>query len=78
MHYIKLSGRTIGLGRGRDSDIRVHDISVSRNHAKLTIESGAVFLVDRESKFGTLVKIQKPVVLGLGSTFGVQCGRTYL
>jgi pSer/pThr/pTyr-binding forkhead associated (FHA) protein len=66
MHYVKLTGKTIGLGRGRDSDVRVHDISVSRNHATISVTDRGVYLKDRDSKFGTLVKVQKPITISLG------------
>lgn len=42
------------LGRSNDTDIRVNDISVSRNHAKLMVQDKKVYLYDNHSKFGTL------------------------
>lgn len=49
----------IKLGRGHDTDVRIHDISVSRLHAyiKRDPDSGFVFIEDNGSKFGTLVQI---------------------
>lgn len=68
----------IRLGRGHDSDIRLPDISVSRNHANIKLTSAGLFLDDISSKFGTLVKIKKPILLTPNSKFSVQCGRTLL
>ena len=47
----------IKIGRGTDNDLRVQDISVSRIHAFIKRDplSGAFYLQDNHSKFGTLV-----------------------
>lgn len=63
-------------GRGNDADIRISDISVSRNHALLKVEKDNVTLHDLHSKFGTLVlandfhvmEVNKPTVLQVGRT----------
>ena len=48
----------IKLGRGHDTDVRIHDISVSRLHAHIKKdEFGRYFIEDNSSKFGTLVQI---------------------
>lgn len=70
--------KNIRLGRGHDSDIRLPDISVSRNHANIKLASSGLFLDDVSSKFGTLIKIKKPIFLSPGMKFSVQCGRTLL
>jgi RING-variant domain/FHA domain len=70
--------KNIRLGRGHDSDIRLADISVSRNHANIKLTSGGLFLDDVSSKFGTLVKIKKPIVVNIGSKVSIQCGRTLM
>lgn len=46
------------LGRGHESDLRINDISVSRCHAKIKLESGKFLLEDNTSKFGTLVLVK--------------------
>mgnify|MGYP000964050916 CR=1 FL=1 len=46
----------IKLGRGHDCEIRITDISVSRNHAVIKFHAGAFYVFDNKSKFGTLVK----------------------
>jgi hypothetical protein len=46
----------IKLGRGHDCEIRITDISVSRNHALIKFNGSAFHVFDNKSKFGTLVK----------------------
>ena len=57
IHVISLDHNELRLGRGKDLDIRISDISVSRVHAILKIEQKQVLLYDNQSKFGTLVLI---------------------
>jgi pSer/pThr/pTyr-binding forkhead associated (FHA) protein len=56
----------IRIGRGADSDVRVNDdISVSRQHAFIQkTQSGEYYLLDNNSKFGTLMLLQNPVFIG--------------
>lgn len=51
------------IGRGTDCEIRLSDISVSRNHATLSYEKGYWQLTDAKSKFGTLLLVDEPVDL---------------
>jgi len=69
---------SIKLGRGSDSDIRISDISVSRCHAIVTLRSNGYFVEDNTSKFGTLVRVNKPLPLRVQQTIAVQIGRTVL
>lgn len=46
-------------GRGHQCDIRISDISVSRLHAFIKYEDGNFIIIDNNSKFGTLVKMNK-------------------
>lgn len=46
----------IKLGRGHDCEIRITDISVSRNHALIKFNGTGFYIFDNKSKFGTLVK----------------------
>jgi pSer/pThr/pTyr-binding forkhead associated (FHA) protein len=41
------------------SDIRISDISVSRLHAFIKFQDDKFLLIDNNSKFGTLVQIDK-------------------
>ena len=52
-------------GRGNDTQIKISDISVSRNHALIKLENNKFFIEDLLSKFGTLVLIQKPIELSV-------------
>ena len=67
------------LGRGHSSDVRLQDISVSRNHAKLVLEDGKFYLQDLGSKFGSLLLMKKSIPLcGKYSNISIQVGRTYI
>jgi pSer/pThr/pTyr-binding forkhead associated (FHA) protein len=68
-------GDSFILGRGHESDVRISDISVSRQHARITYKDRKFILEDTGSKFGTLVLakqplsiVEKPVILQIGRT----------
>lgn len=63
-----LNIRTILLGRGHDSDLRINDISVSRQHAVIRFKNDGFYLQDSMSKFGTLVLIRKRLPLNVSIT----------
>jgi pSer/pThr/pTyr-binding forkhead associated (FHA) protein len=46
------------IGRAHEAEIRINDISVSRNHALIKLVDNEVYLADLKSKFGTLVLLQ--------------------
>ena len=72
---------TINIGRGREANLLLSDISVSRLHCFLTIDrkTKKIYLHDSNSKFGTLVLIQTPIIkLAQNMEFHVQIGRTFL
>ena len=46
----------IKLGRGHECEIRITDISVSRNHAAIKMNPDGFYIYDNKSKFGTLVR----------------------
>lgn len=46
----------IKLGRGHECEIRITDISVSRNHACIKMIGNSFYVFDSKSKFGTLVR----------------------
>jgi hypothetical protein len=64
------------LGRGYDTDMRIPDISVSRNHAVIFARPAGIFIKDLNSKFGTLARIKQQIVLDINSKLQMQCGRT--
>ena len=64
-YYFVSSGfREINLGRGKHCDIEVIDPTISRNHAKIYINSqNDVFIEDNCSKYGTFVGLNGPIKL---------------
>lgn len=70
-------GREIKIGRDSDSDIKINDVSVSRKHATLVMRSGKVVIQDCRSKFGTLLRFNKPVSLSAEELW-LQRGRNLL
>ena len=79
IHVIQLNDDELTIGRGHESDVRINDISVSRNHAKLKYnkEDGTILLRDLKSKFGTLILIKKPLLIK-EKKIHLQIGRTYI
>lgn len=53
----------IKIGRSWEADLRINDISVSRNHALLKGDSKGIYILDAGSKFGTLAQIKRGIVL---------------
>ena len=79
IHVIQLNGEELTIGRGHDSDVRINDISVSRNHAKIkyNLDDGTLLLRDLKSKFGTLILIKNPLKIK-EKKIHLQIGRTYI
>ena len=66
------------VGRGKDVDLLLTDVSVSRIHCFLIKEKNRLFLEDNNSKFGTLILNQCPeLVLSENLPLNIQVGRTY-
>lgn len=79
LYVVNLENKqNIRIGRGHDSDIRITDISVSRFHALIKKEKNGSFSIeDNNSKFGTLVLIQSPMMKVLkDSPLPIQIGRS--
>ena len=74
---LKLKGK-IYIGRANNSNIRLSDVSVSRNHAKLKYCNGEFYLEDIGSKFGTLVLIQNNILFLPYKDINIQTGRSLL
>ena len=67
------------LGRGRESDIKLGDISVSRLHALITVSSKGFLLQDNNSKFGTLLLMPpEPQKIPATNGLSLQIGKTTL
>jgi hypothetical protein len=55
--YFEEKNSMYTIGRAETNNITFNDSSVSREHAFMTIDDKGVFVSDRGSKYGTLVKI---------------------
>ena len=70
--------RKIKIGRGHEARVLLSDISVSRIHCIMTVENNQVFIEDNDSKFGTLILVQTPVIkISENLPLYIQVGRTY-
>ena len=65
----------IKFGRGHQCDLRITDISVSRVHTILTMVKNNFILFDNDSKFGTLIELNKNYPV-LSTKAAIQVGRT--
>lgn len=68
----------IKMGRSNDADVRITDISVSRNHAFLKLHQGNFYIEDNNSKFGTLLQIPENFVVFPNRQLGLQLGKTFV
>lgn len=68
--------RRYQLGRGQDCDLKVSDISVSRNHCYIQYKNGKFMLQDSGSKFGTLTLTRGRIEVLPDTNIGMQIGRT--
>lgn len=67
------------LGRGREADVKLGDISVSRLHALITLTPKGFVLQDNGSKFGTLLLMPpEPQKIPVDSGLCLQIGKTTL
>ena len=66
------------IGRSNNSDIRLNDVSVSRNHAKIRYDEGSFYLDDIGSKFGTLILIQNNILFLPYKDISIQTGKSHL
>ena len=58
IHIIPITAlKPIKIGRSKDNDIVLADISVSRMHAMMTLTPEGVRVVDLNSKFGSLIQL---------------------
>lgn len=66
------------IGRANNSDIRLNDVSVSRNHAMISYLNGNFYIDDIKSKFGTLLLIQNNILFLPFKQINIQTGRCLL
>lgn len=85
LHIVSLSNPAgVKIGRGHDCEMRISDVSISRQHALVKLgDDGSVYLFDQQSKFGTLVALdrdEKSVTIPQtdSKSLSIQCGRTVL
>ena len=79
IYVVSLKNKKMKMGRGHESDVLLSDISVSRIHCFLVIENKKVYLEDNNSKFGSLILIQNPIMkLEEGLQLNFQVGRSYI
>ena len=66
------------IGRGKEIDILITDISVSRVHCILTKDKNNIYIEDNNSKFGTLILNQSPFLkISSELPLNIQIGRTF-
>ena len=80
IYVINLNINTkLKLGRGHEANLSLGDISVSRVHSILTIENKKIYLEGNNSKFGTLILVQSPILKLIEDLpLHIQIGRTYM
>jgi hypothetical protein len=85
LHIVSLSNPAgVKIGRGHDCEMRISDVSISRQHALVKLgEDGNVYICDHQSKFGTLVALDRDDKTFMishenTSSVSIQCGRTVL
>ena len=57
------SDDVITVGRSQNNKIKLKDISVSRNHCNFVKKKNKLYIVDKGSKFGTLIYLNTPISL---------------
>jgi len=79
LHMVSmLPNSEIRMGRSQECDVRIEDISVSRNHAVIKMKDRSFCIEDCGSKFGTLILAKRPIILGQGTALTLQINRTLL
>jgi pSer/pThr/pTyr-binding forkhead associated (FHA) protein len=78
IHVIRITAHTrvLKIGSSDSVDIKVYDRTVSPIHALIKVMDNGFMVEDNESKFGTLVKAPKEVILTNGKS--IQIGKTIL
>ena len=59
--YIHATRNEFKIGRSVESDMKIADISVSRVHSYIRFIGDNIYIEDNGSKFGTMIRIDKPV-----------------
>lgn len=77
--YIMIPGeenRPIRIGRGESNEVKLSDISISRDHSQIFYKDGKFYIKDLRSKFGTLLKFEKDRLFNFQPA-KVQVGRIF-
>ena len=69
------SKKIIKIGRHADNELRISDVSVSRHHAVLQLDGSSLYIMDCNSKFGTLLMMKQPFMIGSRTELEVQSGK---
>lgn len=70
VYFIRMWESTVVIGRGQSSNVRLADISISRQHTNFHLtKNNEIYLTDHASKFGTLILQKEPLVLNPKSKF---------
>ena len=67
--------RTYKIGRNYDCDITLPGISASRYQSEIIFDGKAFRFHDSLSKFGTLIRVRKPLTINQGMETSVQVGK---
>jgi hypothetical protein len=79
LYIIQMKNRTVvKLGRASDTDVKITDYSVSRNHAELKLIKGNFYLADCKSKFGTLVRAKNNFTIIPNKFLAIKFNKNYL
>ena len=68
-------GEVAKIGRGYGCEVKLNDISTSRNHAEICLAERQFFIRDNQAKFGTLLSRADPIEVA-SSSVRLQCSRT--
>ena len=55
----------ISMGRSQNNRVKLKDISVSRNHCNIIKRKNQLFIVDKGSKFGSLIYLNNPLNINI-------------
>jgi len=76
--FSDIKNTEILIGRKKECQIKLKDLTISRIHAKIISENNFIKIIDNKSKFGTLLYRHNPIVLQENSKIELQIGRTLL